>query len=431
MPVIAVLGLKGGTGKTTTTLMLAAEWHRRGRNVLILDGDVQRAACYWGQLAEEKGVTHPRIVSFVEFGMNEDRLLSSTADFDVLLIDCPPQEDSECLRRALGVASLALLPCGMSVFERRMLEQTSRIVLEACNVRASYTVLSGAEGRVPTLGALEAAVLITRRSPQSASEERFTIDIPTLRTELKLRDAYVDAVAQGTGVFELDPQCEAAIEVGALAEEIEQRLGMNEPSFDRAETTQRMLFALGAFELVPDDMDTIPDLAEAESTDRASRPILGFAGVQDDDDEYDRREAFMEQGESPPAITSTRIGAGQVSVRGFVTSEGIVLAKPDGIYETLVPSRTPVPHRRTFTVPIVEGATSTSFRLLSGVIPTVEEGEKRAEVIISHLKAGPAREIPVHLNVAISGSMELWVRGRDFAPEIVSFVRARSRRRSS
>ena len=41
MPVIAVFNHKGGVGKTTTTLNLAAGLKRRGRDALAIDLDAQ------------------------------------------------------------------------------------------------------------------------------------------------------------------------------------------------------------------------------------------------------------------------------------------------------------------------------------------------------------------------------------------------------
>ena len=41
MSVIALCGQKGGTGKTTTAIAVAAELYARGQRVLIVDADPQ------------------------------------------------------------------------------------------------------------------------------------------------------------------------------------------------------------------------------------------------------------------------------------------------------------------------------------------------------------------------------------------------------
>jgi chromosome partitioning protein len=48
--IIAVAQRKGGVGKTTLSVSLAAELCRRGRDVALVDGDPQASACHWAQL---------------------------------------------------------------------------------------------------------------------------------------------------------------------------------------------------------------------------------------------------------------------------------------------------------------------------------------------------------------------------------------------
>ena len=56
MRTIAVMNEKGGTGKTTTTISLAAVLAERGLRVLIVDLDPQTSASLWMGRASEPGL---------------------------------------------------------------------------------------------------------------------------------------------------------------------------------------------------------------------------------------------------------------------------------------------------------------------------------------------------------------------------------------
>ncbi len=49
MPVIGVIGRKGGSGKTTIAVHLAAVFATQGKNVALVDADTQGSATYWAE----------------------------------------------------------------------------------------------------------------------------------------------------------------------------------------------------------------------------------------------------------------------------------------------------------------------------------------------------------------------------------------------
>ncbi len=49
MPVIGVIGRKGGSGKTTIAVHLAAVFATQGKNVAVVDADTQGSATYWAE----------------------------------------------------------------------------------------------------------------------------------------------------------------------------------------------------------------------------------------------------------------------------------------------------------------------------------------------------------------------------------------------
>ena len=56
MSIILIGGEKGGTGKTTLAVNIAAARARDGHDVLLVDTDPQGSASYWAAAREEAGI---------------------------------------------------------------------------------------------------------------------------------------------------------------------------------------------------------------------------------------------------------------------------------------------------------------------------------------------------------------------------------------
>jgi chromosome partitioning protein len=67
MSIILIGGEKGGTGKTTLAVNMAAARAKAGHDVLVVDTDPQGSASYWTAAREEKKI-EPRIPSVQKFG---------------------------------------------------------------------------------------------------------------------------------------------------------------------------------------------------------------------------------------------------------------------------------------------------------------------------------------------------------------------------
>lgn len=122
--VIAIVQTKGGTGKTTTTMMLASALTERGHRVLVLDSDKQGSANEWFEDAGEA-------LGFEVRWVPTDRTLKTAisryageeSDYDFLLIDTPPGSNS-MFRAASEPADLALVPTGVSSIDMKRTQAT-------------------------------------------------------------------------------------------------------------------------------------------------------------------------------------------------------------------------------------------------------------------------------------------------------------------
>ena len=95
--IIAVVGRKGGIGKTTVSVHLAGELAARGCRAALIDADPQGSAAQWaapGKLllpVEHLPVTVDKLKPWVE--------RVRRVDADVVILDCPPHLDAALGRR--------------------------------------------------------------------------------------------------------------------------------------------------------------------------------------------------------------------------------------------------------------------------------------------------------------------------------------------
>lgn len=206
--ILAVAGQKGGAGKSTVAICLAAEAVARGRRVLLVDADPQGTARTWGAVAAEAGLPSPTIVAMGATMHKPGQLSQAAESFDLVVIDCPGKL-GDIQRSALLVADLALLPCGPSAADAWAISSSIELVHEARTFRP----------------ALRAAVVITRKQGrtslgQAARDVLAEAGLPVLETELGYRIAFQESLGAGRGVSSYAPKDPAADELRALYEEL-------------------------------------------------------------------------------------------------------------------------------------------------------------------------------------------------------------------
>lgn len=212
MATVALCGQKGGAGKTTLAISLAAEWHQRGLRTLLVDLDPQGTATTWGDIAAEEGVGGPTVV-----GMGDavrTRLPGIAADYDVTVIDCPPRAGKRTVG-ALMVADLAVLPCAASPADLWALSEALDVVGQAQALRPDLKV------RIALNQVLSTSTL--GRAIEAALSE---LDVTRMRRVIHYRVEMARALATGLGVTAARPSCLASEEIRRWVDEIEDVLEM-------------------------------------------------------------------------------------------------------------------------------------------------------------------------------------------------------------
>jgi chromosome partitioning protein len=198
MRVVAILGQKGGSGKTTCAIHLAIAAARHKRTVVLLDLDPQGSAASWGRRRE----TGTLPVTIQAARIQEIPTLLSEAKaarVDLVLVDCPGRADT-IATAMMERADVVLVPCRPSILD---MEASQRTAEQAKTARAKHAwiVLNA----VPTRG--------TRHIEAQAAMESMMSVCPAL---LHARVAFADALNSGLSVEEFDPKGLAAREVRTL-----------------------------------------------------------------------------------------------------------------------------------------------------------------------------------------------------------------------
>lgn len=203
--IIGITALKGGVGKSTLAINLAAHMHQQGTRVLLVDADSQGTCRGWAAIAVAADRDTPPVVSM---GPEMRRDLAKVArGFDAVVIDTPPRLGAE-QRAAMIVSDLVLIPVTPGPADCWALQETLMLLDEAQSLRPEIRaaiVMNRVSGRTTLAHATKRTIL----------ESTVTLLMPTIGS----RVAFAEAIASGQGVSTYAPQSQAAHEIAALAEE--------------------------------------------------------------------------------------------------------------------------------------------------------------------------------------------------------------------
>jgi chromosome partitioning protein len=135
---IAILGQKGGTGKTTTSIGLAVAAARAGLSPMIIDLDPQANAANWRDRREADDVA---VLSVQMSRLKQTIQVAEEQGIDFMVIDTPGKSDSTAIEAARH-ADLVLLPMRFTIFEIETLPAT-RDLLRVAGTNLAFVVLNG------------------------------------------------------------------------------------------------------------------------------------------------------------------------------------------------------------------------------------------------------------------------------------------------
>jgi chromosome partitioning protein len=144
--IIAVAQRKGGVGKTTLAISIAAEFHRRAKDIAVIDTDPQRSACQWAQPGYLQFPVYEMILAD-QTVLNWVRELNRVAQsHDYVVVDTAPSD--RALGASIVVANLVIIPCTPSGLDLEATAATLEIIDKARGRRLGYPHLILVPNRV-------------------------------------------------------------------------------------------------------------------------------------------------------------------------------------------------------------------------------------------------------------------------------------------
>jgi chromosome partitioning protein len=204
--IIGVLSQKGGVGKSTISINLAATFARRGKRVILVDADPQGSSMAWSS-ARDAEPLFP-VVGMAKPTLHKD-LPEIARDYDFVVIDGAPRVN-DLGRAAILASDIVVIPVQPSPYDVWAATETVQLVREAQQFKPS----------------LKAVFVVNRKIANTAigrdvagALAQFS-DVPVLSTSLTQRVVYAESAAAGLSVAEAAPGGDAAREIDRLADEI-------------------------------------------------------------------------------------------------------------------------------------------------------------------------------------------------------------------
>ena len=210
--IILVGGEKGGTGKTTIAVNLAAIRTKKIQDLLLIDTDRQPTASYWCSIREDNDIK-PRVASVQKFEKSvRTETLELKKKYSDIIIDAGGRDSPE-LRGALLVADKAIFPLRPSQFDLWTLGRVNTLVEMASEINdglEAFVVINQVSTNPAVKEAKEAKELI-KEFPNLSLIDSFVCE----------RISFRRSAIQGMSIFEYQPEDSKAIkEIKTLYEEI-------------------------------------------------------------------------------------------------------------------------------------------------------------------------------------------------------------------
>ena len=199
MRTVALVSMKGGSGKTTAAVHIAVAAAQQGRNVAVLDTDPQQSAARWG---DRRAAALPVVLTVPPSRLAAELQRCADAGTDLAIIDTPPRAGSDnAAQAAARVADLVLLPCRPSVLDVEAAADTAARV-RAVTSAPVVALLNGCAPRGQDADQVAAALA--------------GVDVQVAPVRIGQRIVFARSLLAGQVAQETEPDGRAAQEVAAV-----------------------------------------------------------------------------------------------------------------------------------------------------------------------------------------------------------------------
>lgn len=199
--VVVMLGMKGGTGKSTVAIHLAVAAYQAKRRVLLLDTDPQATAVRW---TRHRSATEPSVLGTAAYDAPKH---IAGAQCDLIVVDTAPRAEGD-IGRLASLADLIVIPLHCTMPDLDASEVAFQMA-EAAG-RPFVILFNGVNPR-----GIEVAEL-----REALSSQGYTV-APMM---LAARTSYARALSNGLAVTEFEEEGRAAEEITSLWKWISKRI---------------------------------------------------------------------------------------------------------------------------------------------------------------------------------------------------------------
>lgn len=207
--ILLVGSQKGGCGKSTTAINICVELSNSGKDVVIVDADRQATSSNWaGCRAENESLTTVHCLQ--KYDNIRETLLDLDKRYEYVIVDVCGRDSRE-LRTAMTAANIMIMPLRPSQPDIDTLPEMQDIISQASDFNPHLVVFG-----LLTMASTNPIVKEENEALNIISEYK---NIKPLKSIIRERKAYRDAISTGNGVVELS-NVKAKKEIKKLVEEV-------------------------------------------------------------------------------------------------------------------------------------------------------------------------------------------------------------------
>lgn len=203
--IICIANQKGGVGKTTLSVNIAASLASRGHRVLLIDADPQGSALDWASTREQEPLFS--IVGLPRATIHKE-IAQLKKGYDHVIIDGPPRV-TDLARSAIMASNLVVIPVQPSPYDVWASSEVVQLVSEAVVFNET----------------LKSVFVVNRKIGNTAigrdvHEALATYEVPVLPASIMQRVIFAEAAGAGMSVGEVLPNGPASREIEAVTDAI-------------------------------------------------------------------------------------------------------------------------------------------------------------------------------------------------------------------